>query len=726
MFPFTQESPSPESTPGNNSAWWPSPSPGLWTQEEGTPTPLPAINSDSESRHSSSDSESDSTWVFPSSSDSSRAPSPEPLPIVPEENKRESQSSFLSPASQESQVLPWGPARLVSPPARVVALPSLEAHKRPIRIDDEEPGEPRMDEPGEEAPVLEARAAALDSESEAGRSSWAQKMVERPWRWRMQTKPDMVARQGQQEVIRQLADRYLGDEEPRGAVVCMDPGTGKTLTALHFMRWVWGFQHECGLFPTWRPWLVVCPLAVVSMWTRETRRVLSLQGEGGEEADVDVVVLGEAEETIVPASFGPRDRPVLFVCTFGAARSLLVRGADTPARRVLGAVRLGGLILDESHKAKGEDSQCTRALGTLRVEGPRVALSGTALINDPLEDLQGHLVALGYPGEAPSTAAEAKELIRRMFVLFQNDAGLPPLRRAVQWVTLDPWTAKVVDERGWSKDLRPLFHPLAAARALSLPYLSQRYSDAYRRRVLDTVACWACSTKTQNRMVCGHHGCPSHGGAGSSPCGWCQDMLGAPGDKIEHEGRTLLLTAKLKATLTFIHERLARGDGSKVLVLSENKAPLDLLEFCLEHQGIVFCRVDGETRRRRDAILRAFDSCCRRGEAERKEDEGIPDSARQARVLLATTGAAGVGVSTRDCTGIIAIHLPWAFEHARQWAARAWRVGQAWEVEMRLLAACAPPGHPRTYEEEEVWHILQRKQQAFESVGLGRERWPEM
>ncbi|KAF8533614.1 SNF2 family N-terminal domain-containing protein [Trichophaea hybrida] len=493
------------------------------------------------------------------------------------------------------------------------------------------------------------------------------------------------------------ASGILGDEM----------GLGKTLQTLSLFSYLTTYKpapegHQ-------RPFLVVCPLSVLSSWISECKRwtphlrVIRFHGPVTERSrlkkQAEMGEDGHAYDVVV-TSYEVFDREKTWF-----QRAFVWRY----------------VVLDEGHKIKNEKTNIATSLQGLAAEY-RLILSGT-----PLQNNLGELWALLhwlYPDVFPENTRQlfydafnltlgkndlsvidgAKRLLelvmlRRLKESKGVDLDLPKKTEVVMYLPLTPmqrfWYKRLltrVDKglleglfrtNGESEDATTATtqdtESSAAATAFSEEWnetrqlIEQQVSNA---RVNESDNKWRklMNLLMQLRKCCNHPFLLPNA---------------EPEDSSDHASSLILASSKM-IFLDKLLEELCINQGKKVLIFSTFTKMLDICEDFMYLKGgdgsrFKFDRLDGGTARaRRNLAIRLF------------------NSDPEYKVLLISTGAGGLGINLTSASNVVMLDTDWNPQVDLQAQARAHRIGQVNPVTVYRLITQG------TVEEQMMGRILKK------------------
>jgi len=413
------------------------------------------------------------------------------------------------------------------------------------------------------------------------------------------------------------------------ALICDDPGTGKTLTTLLGLLEL----RERGVLPLAAPMLVVCPASVVDSWVRDAGRwmpwrVAAWRGPGRAR-------LTEGRHDLYVTSYETATRDV----DPKSATSLLGKG-------------FAAVVLDEAHLIKSAKSARSKAaLKLTRRAQVVVPLSGTPITHHA-GDLHQALKAMD-----PVSWPSAERFAARYLDVVQGDysddvLGLNRHREPEFRMCLTGHYRRLAKE-----DVLPELPPkVYSERVVTLPPAARRAYDEMHRDMLAVLedgqqlpafdvlarltrllalACSSCDVEiTHGPDVDEDTGLPKmHVHVHPKEPSWkIDELVSALG---ERRGRQSVVFAPSAKLIRLAGARLER-EGFRV--------------------GYV---VGGQTQRERTQVIAEFQL----------------GGGASLDVVLATTGAGGVGITLTAADTVVFLQRPWSFVEASQAEDRCHRIG---------------------------------------------------
>lgn len=500
-------------------------------------------------------------------------------------------------------------------------------------------------------------------------------------------------------------------ENGMSSILGDEMGLGKTLQTLAL------FQHLSENEPTTgelRPFLVVCPLSVLSSWISEARKwvpglnVIRFHGPVSERAQI------KADCMIQKARFEkgeqPDDRIDIVVTTYDTFRS-----EDSWFKR---SFVWRYCVLDEGHKIKNEKSDVSSSLQGLSAEY-RLLLTGTPLQNNLKEmwallhwlfpevftldtgDRFQKAFDIGRGSVSTSFMNEARRLLelimlRRMKNSPGVNLGLPPKEEVLLYVPLTPmqrfWYTRLLTKAD-SGTLDDLF---GGAKEKEAQMLQQESNDEELKMLeragaavdktedVDTTDVWAESRAIMQEAV-QHEEAEQTTGAWKKlmnlvmqlrkVCSHPYMLKGAAPLEYEIDNHVKNASGKF-IVLDKLLDELVIKQKKKVLIFSGFTSMLDLVGELLALKGTTgyappfrYARLDGRTSRaQRNLSIRLFN-----------------DKSSDFKVMLLSTRAGGLGINLTSATEAVFLDEDWNPQMTLQAEARAHRIGQTQKVTIYKL-----------------------------------------
>jgi SNF2 family DNA or RNA helicase len=415
------------------------------------------------------------------------------------------------------------------------------------------------------------------------------------------------------------------------ALICDDPGTGKTLTTLLGLMQL----RAQGSLPLAGPMLVVCPASVIDPWIDAARRWTPLRVAAWRGAPATRRRLLDARNDLLVVSYGT-----------------LVKDADpdeperlAPLRRLAPAA----LVVDECHLIKNPSSLRSRAVRKLgRAATAVIPLSGTPITHHT-GDLHPTLQTMDHVSW-PSRERYAERYLDAVpgdyseNVLGINAAREPEFRMALHGQYRRLAKADVLTE------LPPKVY---SERIVTLPPAARKAYDAMAKDMLaeldngQEIKAFEVVVQLQRllQLACASADVSVTRGP---------DIDEITGEPKEHTHITLREPSwKVDGLMEVLDER----PDKQVVVFAPSKQLVVLGgERAAKEGRCVGYVVGGQSARERTAAVNAFQA----GELD---------------VLCATTGAGGVGITLTAASTNVFLQRPWSFNEALQAEDRTHRLG---------------------------------------------------
>lgn len=524
----------------------------------------------------------------------------------------------------------------------------------------------------------------------------------------------------QQEGLTFLVHMY---KNGMSAILGDEMGLGKTLQTLAL------FQHLKVSEPTSaeenRPFLVVCPLSVLSSWATEAAKwtphfkVIKFHGPKAERERLKQETMGFIDRygAKTTKSKGKKNRKQVEVVDLtedAQPVDLVITTYETFVTEQSWFKRAFAwryVVTDEGHKLKNEKSNVSQALQTIRAEH-RLLLTGTPLQNNLQElwallhwlfpevftqdtaenfrqafDLSRGKASTSFMDDARRLLEEA--MLRRMKSSPGVDLGLPPKEEVLLFVPLTPmqrfWYTRLLTKadnllledlfRG-AKDKAEQDIKEEEARDHELSLLEQAVRGA------DGTDVWAESKQIMTKVL----------KADDKQRNEYQKLMMLvlqlrkacthpyllPGSRPDPYliGNHIRVASGKFIVLEKILQELVVKNRKKVLIFSGWTKTLDMIEELLEFMGSVsdphmlrHLRFDGSTdRAKRNLAIRMFN-----------------DHKSEFRIMLISTRAGGLGINLTSATDVIFMDEDWNPQVTLQAEARSHRIGQTKKVTIYKL-----------------------------------------
>ncbi|WIA09219.1 hypothetical protein OEZ85_008629 [Tetradesmus obliquus] len=510
---------------------------------------------------------------------------------------------------------------------------------------------------------------------------------------------------------------------PRNCILGDEMGLGKTAQSIAVMAWL---KQYAGVTA---PFMVVAPLTTLGHWQREIQTWTGMNV---------VLYTGSANDRRLIREtefYYPSDRTVRKV--LGPRFDVLLTSYETVLKDKAELKKLdyAALILDEAHRLKSRTSATRAALLELPVHW-WLLLSGTPVQNN-MRELQGLMSVLDeeaygdletflerFGDDKPSLAqiralqaALAPVLLRRMK---EDVEDLPEKEEVVIWVELTQEQRRYYRAL-YAKQIGSLLQGVAAKNLPGMRNLAMEL----RKLCCHPFLCDGLEEDMTSRWEAARAAAAAEGAAG----------LQKEIEVLTRASGKMLLLHKLLAKL--------RTEGRQVLIFSQFKMMLDVLEDYLAASDYPFERIDGDTNHKdRQAAIDRFmaandkkpsrsaspaaaeaaanggsgaaaDAASREGSVAAGADEGGPF------VFLLSTRAGGQGITLTSADTVIIYDSDWNPQNDLQAMARCHRIGQEREVTVYRLVS------QNTYEQQ-LFETASRKYGLDEAIlGLGAGENPE-
>ncbi len=432
----------------------------------------------------------------------------------------------------------------------------------------------------------------------------------------------------------------------RNSILADEMGLGKTVQVIIFLQRIFEILGARSIGPA----LVVVPLSTVQHWINEVTRWtdLNVVTLGGSKMSRDIMFESEWVRKSQGSSRDCFYQFDILVTTY----SLVSKEIDK-----LRAVEWSCVVVDEAQRIKAGTSRLREDLSILKTDS-KVLLTGTPVNND-LEELlslfrflhsDGRFKVLSEGDDATKSVDMLREVLKPlqpyMLRRIKKDVAkeLKPLKETVVFVELTPMQRRIY---------RAIYEQNAA---LLVPGFTNAKSGPS-----------FCNVHMQLRKCCNH------------------PFLVRGVEEAERarlKAQTALPLSQYSGKLVLLEKLLPKlkKEGHRVLMFSQFKMMLDLLEEVLLTMGEEFERVDGNTKSmERQAAIDRFNGT---------------SSIDATFAFLLSTRAGGVGINLQAADTVIIFDSDWNPQQDVQAQSRAHRIGQHRAVAVyRLVTA-------RTYETE--------------------------
>lgn len=422
------------------------------------------------------------------------------------------------------------------------------------------------------------------------------------------------------------------------ALLSDDMGTGKTISAI--LALVEAHVRTLDVFPA----VVVCPASVIPAWVKAWRawapdyRATDHRG-------------ARRWETGRGRAWERHDRHG------DRLAEVLVTSYETMTRDVDKLTKLGvrTLVLDEHHAIKNADSKRTKAARALARKAPHtIVMSGTPIAHGP-DDLQPALACLD------EAAWPSKErFVNRYCDTVLDDVGgaRAVSLRADRRPELDLCLVGV-QRRVTKAEAAPFLPPkVYSVRTVTMPSAWRKTYDEYRDEMIAALPDTAEEMSVMSLLAQMTH----LRALAFGPChAWQEESKpNAEGETHQVQHVDPLPGGWKAAELLALLEETTE----QVVVFDPSRKTVDAVAVDLDEAGVSYRMLTGAV-------------------PARERQENIDSfQAGRARVMLATTGAGGVGVTLTAASIVVFLSRPWSLIEALQAEDRAHRIGS--EVHDRI------------------------------------------
>ena len=433
------------------------------------------------------------------------------------------------------------------------------------------------------------------------------------------------------------------------ALITDEPGTGKTGTAvLGLVEWASRQGSKAlGVLPVMPgPVIVVCPASVVDNWVREWQmwapHVRAVAWRGPKRS----ALVGTAD---------------VYVTSFDLARTDAADGSLKSAH--LRALKATALVIDECHFVKNGQAARTKAVVRLASEvhkrqGAIVGLSGTPITRD-VGDLHPMLKIL-----EPHAWPAKERMIARYALSIPGDYD-------DEILGLNPWTKdefhlcllgqhRRIAKADVLADLPPKVYTY---RTVDLPAKWKKAYDDFEENLYAELPD-GTELSVMDAMSAYTHLSTMSSAPGTVEITYGPDVDEETGEEKRHVHIELddYVPGKPSWKIAALLDLLTERKGLQTVVFAPSRPLLTKIAGpALEHAGFkVGYVVGGQSAGARTRDVDAF-------------------QARQLDVLLATTGAGGVGLTFTAADTVIVLQRPWELDHSIQLEDRLHRIGAAHE-----------------------------------------------
>lgn len=423
----------------------------------------------------------------------------------------------------------------------------------------------------------------------------------------------------------------------RNSILADEMGLGKTVMCISLLQYI---SADCGVSG---PFLIVTPLSTFDNWVREFR----------EWTDMDTIIFHGS----------PKDREVInqyeFFHMVNGKEKLKIQVVITNKETVISepeVLRKIGwhyVIVDEAHMLKNKSSLVYSQMFSLRMDHI-LLMTGTPIQNklDELYSLIYFIDPKRFPSEAEFMKNYPIGTAEDISKLQQLLNGYMLRRRKNDVDSTIASKEETIVEVELTKVQKFYYRTLIDKQVRNRKYKSKALSSDLN------------SLAMQLRKVCNHP--------------FLFEEVREEVIKPDDNPNEVLISASGKTV--FVDKLLAKlySQGSKVLIFSQFKKVLDILEELLAYREYKSVRLDGEL---------SHDERCKVINQFNDKDEGI-------FVFLLSTKAGGVGLNLTAANTVIIYDSDWNPQNDIQAQARCHRIGQTQEVKIYKLIT------RNTYEQE--------------------------
>lgn len=454
----------------------------------------------------------------------------------------------------------------------------------------------------------------------------------------------VTLRSYQKESVQWMAGNY---KESRSCILGDEMGLGKTIQSISTLAYL--FQHA----KVQGPFLVVAPLTTLGHWQREvqTCTTMNVVVYTGGQKDRDII----EEHEFYYSGCGPSKRSqkadyedVKF--------HVLLTSYDIALKdvNVLKQIRWAAAVFDEAHRLKAHNAQTRNALASLDIDW-KLLLTGTPIQNN-MGELYGILNFLD---------AKQYKSIENFYENFGGGNGVPPTVEQIQAVQN---ALKPVLLRRMKEDVETLPEKEEVIIWVAMTTEQAAYYKAIFTKQVGSLLAGASNKNLCNlrnlamelRKVCCH----------PFLCNGLEDDMLARRAMVHghlHSQQVADMLVKGSGKMLLLNKLLPKlkAEGHKVLIFSQFRIMLDLIEDYLNAAGYPFERVDGAVKGRdRQQAIDRF---------SKGDDENT-------FVFLLSTRAGGQGITLTAADTVIIYDSDWNPQNDLQAMARCHRIGQKKEV----------------------------------------------
>ncbi|KAK0404911.1 hypothetical protein QR680_017694 [Steinernema hermaphroditum] len=451
--------------------------------------------------------------------------------------------------------------------------------------------------------------------------------------------------------------RWLSElhQQNVGGILADEMGLGKTIQIIAFLRSlsVSNFTSAVKEYEGLGPVLIVCPATLMHQWVREVNKWFPL-----------------CRISVYHASGSYRgNRPALLrkMATYRKEGSILVTTYTAIANECKTILKHGWhyIILDEGHKIRNPDAKMTMAIKEART-AHRLILSGSPMQNN-LKELWS-LIDFVYPGRLGSLKSFTEKFSIPITQGGYANATSIQVRTAYKCACVLKNAINPFMLRRMKKDVEMVLHlPDKMEQVLFCDITAEQrflYEDYINSKECKRILSGRMDAFVgliALRKLCNH---PDFITGGPNRHGDC-DIESNPEKDFGHVSRSGKMQV-VKSLLRLWHEQ-----KHKVLLFSQSRQMLTILEKFVISQGYNYLRMDGQTNVAvRQALVEKFNT----------DPEQF--------VFLLTTRVGGLGVNLTGANRIVIFDPDWNPSTDAQARERAWRIGQTRAVTIyRLLTS---------------------------------------
>ena len=431
-----------------------------------------------------------------------------------------------------------------------------------------------------------------------------------------------------------LKDRF---RTKKGGILADDMGLGKTIQTILFLNELYAEDPR----NSGGPHLLIVPLTVIAQWETELSKWCTLQwvsyfGKADSRriaADYLIVSQGKIQPHIVLTTYEivSRDRDIGFLSRHWSV-----------------------VVFDEAHKVKSSESQIWGVASKLRSKC-KLLLTGTPVQNNTEE-----LWSLLHICDPKEFAVDARTQFVTALELPSVSASLRRIKDSITPYILRRVKSEVLKDLPQRSDTHIKINMTGFQRMIYKNIMEKNHDFLYaangNRRVSARNIC------TQMRSVCNH-----------------PYLIDGMRELYENSYMQSAASSHLPPVIASSGKAIVldkilmkwRSEKRKVLIFSQWKLILNIIEECISFRGWTFVRLDGSvTGENRQRAINSFNS-----------------DSQDPFIFLLTTRAGGVGLNLTTATRVIIHDTDWNPQQDLQAAARTHRIGQQKEVKIYRLVS---------------------------------------